>query len=82
MNTSHEHADDGLTPTAFQSEVLAFRATVTDPALSRDDKRRAFGVIVHHAALIDPRDAGFANVGLALHDACLLWLDLTSMPGH
>ena len=57
------------------SEVREFRATVADPALTRDEKKRAYGQIIHHAALVDPLDAGFANVGVALKDALLIWLD-------
>jgi hypothetical protein len=63
-------------------EVRAFSATAANPALSRDDKRRAYGAIVHHAAMFDPRDAGFANIGVALHDACRMWLDVAAAPSH
>jgi hypothetical protein len=69
-------------PSTFVSEVRALRATLADPAVSRDAKRLAYGDIVLRAALCDPRDAGFANVGVALHDACLLWLDLAATSGH
>jgi len=82
MKTHDEVAEPGLTSSAFQTEVQAFCATVTNPALTRDEKRRAYGVIVHHAALFDQRDAGFANVGMALHAACRMWLDLAATISH
>ena len=55
---------------------------MADPGVTREEKRRAYGLIVHHAAMVDPLDNGFANVGLALRDACLLWLDSESTPRH
>jgi hypothetical protein len=82
MKTPYEATEPGLTSIDFQSEVQAFRATVANPALTQDDKRRAYAVIVHHAALFDQRDAGFANVGMALHDACRMWLDLSATTSH
>jgi hypothetical protein len=68
-------AISGLTPAGFLSEVQEFRATVGDPALTLAEKRRALGLIVEHAAALDPADAGFASAGVALKDALCSWLD-------
>ena len=82
MRILDSQQDHGFDPGDFVSEVREFRATVADPALTRDEKKRAFGQIIHHAALVDPLDAGFANVGVALKDALLIWLDAQGTPDH
>jgi hypothetical protein len=51
----------GLTPASFVSEVQDFREFVADPAPTLAEKKRALGVIVTHAATLDPSDAGFAS---------------------
>jgi hypothetical protein len=68
----HDVAVPGLTPIHFLSEVREFRDTIADPRLSADAKKRAFGVIVHHAAALDSHDVGFECV--ALKEALCLWL--------
>ena len=82
MRTQDSQPHHGLDPGDFVSEVREFRATVADPALTRDEKKRAYGQIIHHAAMVDPLDAGFANVGVALKDALLVWLDAESTTNH
>lgn len=72
----------GLTPAGFLSEVQEFRATVGDPALTLPEKRRALGVIVEHAATLDPTDAGFASAGVALKEALCSWLDAQPTRQH
>lgn len=64
--------------TAFVAEALAFRQAILDPALTPADRRRAYDRIVHHAARLDPRDAGFAGAGVALKEALCAWLDVTA----
>ena len=64
-----------VTPAAFVSEVQEFRETVGDSSLTLAEKRRALGVIVEHAATLDPADAGFASAGVALKEALCSWLD-------
>ena len=41
----------------------------------RTRKKRAFGVIVHHAAALDAHDVGFEWAGVALKEALCMWLD-------
>jgi hypothetical protein len=64
-----------VTPNSFVSEVQDFRSVATDPALTADEKKRAYGVIVKHAAMLDPRDAGYEGAGIALKLALCTWLD-------
>ena len=71
----HDVAVPGLTPIHFLSEVREFRDTIADPRLSADAKKRAFGVIVHHAATLDSHDVGFEWAGVALKEALCMWLD-------
>ena len=68
--------------TGFVAEVQAFRRSIHDPALSAADRRRAYDLIVHHAALLDPRDSGFAGAGVALKEALCAWLDVTLATSH
>ena len=68
--------------TGFVAEAQAFRRSIHDPALTPDDRRRAYDLIVHQAALLDPRDAGFARAGVALKEALCAWLDLTLRTSH
>jgi len=66
----------GITPQTFVAEVLAFRQLVADPALSTDDKKRAYGLIVQHATLLNPQDRGYEGAGVALKHALCSWLDV------
>ncbi len=68
--------------TGFVAEARAFRQSIHDPALSADDRRRAYDLIVHHAALLDPRDSGFAGAGVALKEALCAWLDVALRTSH
>ena len=72
------HADFArfdITPNSFCSEVQEFRAFVTNPALSADDRKRAYGLIVKHATMLNPREAGYEDAGIALKAALCTWLD-------
>ena len=71
-----------LTPSVFLSEVRDFREHVGDPALTLAEKKRALGVIVTHAAKLDPAAAGFAGAGVALKEALCSWLDAQSTCRH
>jgi hypothetical protein len=64
--------------TGFVSEAHAFREAIRNPALSPAERRRAYDRIVHHAARLDPRDAGFARAGVALKEALCAWLDVAA----
>jgi hypothetical protein len=72
----------GLTPAGFVSEVQDFRGFVADPAPTLAEKKRALGVIVKHAATLDPSDAGFASAGVALKEAVCSWLDAQPTDKH
>lgn len=65
----------GITPNSFMSEVQDFRSVVTNPALTAEEKKRAYGVIVKHAAMLDPQDRGYEGAGIALKLALCTWLD-------
>lgn len=65
----------GITPNSLASEVLHFRDVVANPALSADEKKRAYGLIVKHAAMLDPRVPGYEGAGIALKQALCTWLD-------
>ncbi|MDQ2963110.1 MAG: hypothetical protein M3R31_08135 [Pseudomonadota bacterium] len=71
-----------LAPNRFESEVEEFRETIADPSLTLDEKKRAYGLIVKHAALLDPQDAGFWRAGAALKVALCAWLDFQPMIKH
>jgi hypothetical protein len=72
----------GLTPAVFLSEVQDFREHVGDPALTLAEKKRALGVIVTHAAKLDPAAAGFTGAGVALKEALCSWLDAQASYQH
>jgi hypothetical protein len=65
----------GVTPKSFVSEVRAFCAFVAEPGPTQDDKRRAYIVIVKHATMLNPRDAGYECAGVALKEALSSWLE-------
>ncbi len=75
MGTRVDFTACGVTPQTFVSEVLAFRQLVSDPALTPDDKKRAYGLIVQHATLLNPLDRGYEGAGVALKHALCSWLD-------
>ena len=79
----HDGSDAaGLTPAGFLSEVQDFREAVGDPSLTLAEKKRALGLIVTHAATLDPSDAGFASAGVALKEAVCSWLDAQPTNDH
>jgi hypothetical protein len=68
----------GVTPKSFVSEVQEFRQLVANPALTPDDKKRAYGQIVRHATMLNPLDQGYEGAGVALKLALCTWLDSQS----
>ncbi len=82
MEITVDAAETSLAPNTFVSEVEEFRETIADPSLSLDEKKRAYGLIVKHAALLDPEDAGFWRAGVALKAALCAWLDVQPMLEH
>ena len=79
MGRQLTRAEQVLTPNTFVSEVEAFQKALADPAVPGDRKARAYALIVKHAALLDPHEAGFERAGVALKCALCAWLD--SQPG-
>jgi hypothetical protein len=77
-----EGCESGLTPAGFLTEVQDFREHVGDPSLTLAEKKRALGVIVTHAATLNPSDIGFAGAGVALKEALCSWLDAQSTSEH
>jgi hypothetical protein len=75
MGMQIDFARLAITPQSFVSEVQAFRAFVVNPALTPDDRKRAYGVIVKHATMLNPQDTGYEGAGVALKEACCSWLD-------
>ena len=71
-----------FTSMGFVAEARVFSQSIHDPALSDADRRRAYDRIVHHAAMLDPRDSGFAGAGVALKEALCAWLDVTLATSH
>jgi hypothetical protein len=82
MEMTIRAAETTLAPNRFESEVEEFRETIADPSLTLDEKKRAYGLIVKHAALLDPKDAGFWRAGAALKVALCAWLDFQPTLGH
>jgi hypothetical protein len=82
MEMRIDAAETSLAPSTFVSEVEEFRETIADPSLSLEEKKRAYGLIVKHAALLDPEDAGFWRAGVALKVALCAWLDFQPMLEH
>lgn len=64
-----------ITPQTFVSEVQAFCALAVNPGLTPDVKKRAYGMIVKHATMLNPRDTGYEGAGVALKEAACSWLD-------
>ena len=72
----------GLTPHRFVSEVQEFRAVAADPGRTFDEKKRAYGVIVLHATMLDPHAVGYESAGVALKQALCTWLDCEPVAHH
>jgi hypothetical protein len=72
----------GITPNRFVNEVQEFRAVAGDPGLTFDEKKRAYGVIVLHATMLDPHAAGYESAGVALKQALCTWLDCEPIARH
>jgi hypothetical protein len=82
MGRQSTRAEQVLTPGTFVSEVEAFRKELADPAVPGDHKARAYALIVRHAGLLNPLDAGFERAGVALKCALCDWLDSQQGPFH
>ena len=82
MEMTMHTAKTSLAPNRFVSEVEEFRETIANPSLTVDEKKRAYGLLVQHAALLDPADAGFWRAGAALKLALCAWLDFRPMLEH
>jgi hypothetical protein len=82
MEMTIQAAKTSLAPNRFVCEVEEFRETIANPSLTLDEKKRAYGLIVKHAALLDPEDAGFWRAGVALKVALCAWLDFRPMLEH
>jgi hypothetical protein len=82
MEMTIHAAKPSLAPNRFESEVEEFRETIADPSLTLDEKKRAYGLLIKHAALLDPQDAGFWRAGVALKVALCAWLDFQPMLKH
>ncbi len=82
MEMTIDAAKTSLAPNCFVSEVEEFRETIADSSLSLAEKKRAYGLIVKHAALLDPDDAGFWRAGVALKVALCTWLNYQPMLEH
>ncbi|HEY2968134.1 MAG TPA: hypothetical protein VGK75_07165 [Casimicrobiaceae bacterium] len=82
MAMTIQAVETSLVPNRFVSEVEEFREMIADPSLTLDEKKRAYGLIVKHAALLDPEDAGFWRAGVALKVALCAWLDFQPMLEH
>jgi len=75
MGMQADFALFGVTPESFVTEVREFRQLVADPELTPDDKQRAYGQIVKHATMLNPRDIGYEGAGVALKQALCTWID-------
>jgi hypothetical protein len=78
MATKADWSGSGMTPEHFISEVREFRAFVSDLAPSHEERKRAYKLLVEHAAMLDPGADGYEGAGVALKEACSTWLDCTS----
>lgn len=76
MDTRVDFACLGITPSGFVCEARDFRDRVANPAVSPKDKERAYELLVKHATMLDPHDAGYEGAGVALKEAVCSWLDL------
>jgi len=75
MDPEGNRADLPMTPCSFVSEVEEFRSYCASAAPSAAEKRRAYGLIVRHATMLNPLDAGYEGAGVALKAALCTWLD-------
>jgi hypothetical protein len=82
MRTNMQTVNNTLAAGSFVSEVEEFRVAIADPSVTFDAKKRAYGTIVVHAALLDPKDEGFWGAGVALKSALCAWLDYQPMTEH
>lgn len=63
-----------FTPSCFVSEAQEVQQVMRDPSLDAHDKKRVLHLLVDHAAMLKPGEAGFEGAGVALKDALCAWL--------
>jgi hypothetical protein len=67
-------ANQPLTPSCFVSEAREFQLAMRNPLLGTTEKKRALCLLVNHAGMLKPGEAGFECAGVALKDALCAWL--------
>ena len=67
-------ANRSLTPTCFASEAEECQQAIRNPSLDSTEKKRALCLLVNHAAMLNPGEAGFECAGVALKIALCAWL--------
>ncbi len=67
-------ANQALTPRCFVLEAQAFQQAMRNPLLGVYEKKCALCLLVNHAAMLKPGEAGFEGAGVALKDALCAWL--------
>jgi hypothetical protein len=70
----HLAANRALTPTCFVSEAQEFKLVMRNSLLDANERKRALCLLVNHAGMLKPGDAGFEGAGVALKDALCAWL--------
>ena len=67
-------ANQALTPSCFVSEAQEFQLVMRNSTLGANEKKRALCLLVNHAGMLKPGEAGFEGAGVALKDALSAWL--------
>src|SRR6266446_1153718 len=70
----HLAASQALTPSCFVSEAQEFQLVMRNSLLDANERKRALCLLVNHAGMLKPGDAGFEGAGVALKDALCAWL--------
>jgi hypothetical protein len=67
-------ANQTLSPSRFVSEAQEFQLVMRNTAIDANERRRALCLLVNHAGMLKPGEAGFEGAGVALKDALSAWL--------
>jgi hypothetical protein len=67
-------ANQALSPSGFVSEAQEFQLVMRNTAIDASERRRALCLLVNHAGMLKPGEAGFEGAGVALKDALSAWL--------